>query len=253
MLPGWKARLQAAGVHLILCLLVAMVTATVVFGLWYPYPYRESSSGRELFLILISVDAALGPVVTFTVFNRNKPRATLARDLAIVGVLQLAALGCGLWAVYFARPVHLVFESDRFSVVHAIEIPEELLMQAPAEYRDMPMTGPTMLSLRPWRDNAEKAQATMLALQGFPLNARADLWQSYDLARPDVLAQAKSMALLRTKFPHRQAEIDAAVQESGLPEQELRYLPMVERKSFWTVLIDAKNAEIRGYIPLDPF
>ena len=31
------------------------------------------------------------------------------------------------------------------------------------------------------------------------------------------------------------------------------YLPMVGRKSFWTVLVDPVSAEVLGFIPLDSF
>jgi len=62
------------------------------------------------------VDVILGPLITLTVFNRSKPRSELVRDLTVVGLIQLAALGYGLWTVFVARPVHLVFEYDRFRV-----------------------------------------------------------------------------------------------------------------------------------------
>ena len=45
----WKDKLRAAGIHLGLSLLVAALAAALVFGVWYPYPYREISGGRALF------------------------------------------------------------------------------------------------------------------------------------------------------------------------------------------------------------
>ncbi|NTV87211.1 MAG: pilus assembly protein, partial [Burkholderiaceae bacterium] len=122
-MTDWKIRARAAAVHLCISLLVAGVAAGLVFGLWYPYPYREISGGRELFLLVVAVDVVLGPLVTFVVFNRTKPRKELVRDLALVGLMQLAGLAYGLWTVHEARPVHLVFEIDRFRAVHAVDVP----------------------------------------------------------------------------------------------------------------------------------
>jgi len=123
-MTDWKFRLKAAAVHLCISLLVAGCAAWLVFGVWYPYPYREISGGRELFMLVVTVDVMLGPLITFIVFDRRKPRRELGRDLALVGLIQLAGLGYGLWTVHAARPVHLVFEIDRFRVIHAVDVPE---------------------------------------------------------------------------------------------------------------------------------
>lgn len=249
----WKTRLRASSIHLGISLGIAALAALLVFGLWYPYPYRDTSGGRELFLIVVSVDVILGPLITFFVFNRAKPRDELVRDLIVVGLIQLTALGYGLWTVSAARPVHLVFEYDRFRVVHAIEVPEELLGQAPADVRRMPWTGPTVLALRPFRDVNEESTATLMALQGLPLSARPDLWQAYAQARPRVLAAAQPLSLLRQRFGAQAGMIDEAVAGSGRAADQLVWLPMVSRKSFWTVLLDAETAELRAYVPLDSF
>ena len=122
---------------------------------WYAYPYREISGGRELFMLVIAVDVVMGPLITLMIFNRAKPRRELVIDLSIVALLQLAALGYGLWTVYAARPVHLAFEYQRLNVVHAADIDPETLPQAPPALQSLPLTGPTLLSLRPFKDASE--------------------------------------------------------------------------------------------------
>lgn len=249
----WKDRFKASSIHLGISLLIAALAALLVFGLWYPYPYREASGGRALFLLVVTVDVILGPLVTFTVFNRTKPKAELVRDLSIVGLVQLVALSYGLWSVCAARPVHLVFEFDRFRAVHGVEVPDDLLGKVPAGIRAMPLTGPTILAVRAFRDVNEESTATIQALSGLPLSARPDLWEPYAQARQRVLAAAKPLSALRQRFPGKTAEIDAAVAASGRPADKLMYLPMVARQSFWTVLVDAESAAVCGYLPLDSF
>lgn len=73
-----------------------------VWALVSPYPYREISGGRELFLLLVAVDVVMGPLITLMIFNTGKPRRELQLDLIVVGVLQLAALAYGLSTVYAA-------------------------------------------------------------------------------------------------------------------------------------------------------
>ena len=246
-------RLKAAGIHLAISLVVAALAALLVFLVWYPYPYREISGGRELFLIVVAVDVVMGPLMTLAVFNTAKPRSELRRDLGIIGLLQLAALAYGLWTVAVARPVHLVFEIDRFRVVHAIDVPHELLSLAPPELRRLPLTGPTLLSVRDFKDSKESFEATMAALQGVAIGARPDFWQPYEKAKPQILALAKPLAELKARFPANKKEIDSALQASGHVAIGVGYIPMVSRQTFWTVLIDLNTAEALAFVPIDSF
>ena len=216
-------------------------------------PTAKFRGGRELFLLVITVDVILGPLITLAVFNRKKPKTELRRDLAIVVLLQLAALGYGLWTVYVARPVHLVFEIDRFRVVHAIDVPAELLDKAPAGINAMPITGPNLLSVRPFKNSTESMEATMTALQGIDLGSRPDLWQTYAAGKPDVLKTAKPAALLKTRFASQSNDIDAVLTKAGRTAQNTVYVPMAGRKSFWTVFLDPVTADIVAYMPLDSF
>lgn len=245
---NWKARAQAAGIHFGISLGVAALSALLVFGLWYPYPYREISGGRELFLIVVTVDVILGPLITFAIFSRTKPWTELRRDLAIVGLIQLAGLSYGLWTVYEARPVHLAFEIDRFRVVHAVDVPEDLLDKTPRDIEALPLWGPTLVAVRPFASEGERADATIAALQGIALGARPDLWQTYDAARPAVLKAARPVADLKARFPARAADIDRVVAGAALV-----YVPLVGRKSFWTVFLDPATAQPVAFMPLDSF
>ena len=249
----WRDRLRASGIHLGISLAIAAAAAALVFGVWYPYPYSELSGGRELFLLVVTVDVILGPLITLAVFNRTKPWSELRRDLACVGLIQLAALAYGLWTVAVARPVHLVFEIDRFRVVHAIEVPPELIEQAVADVSLLPWSGPTLLSVRPFKDDKERMDMTMAALQGAHLGARPDLWQPYAAGIPDVLRVAKPVSALKARFPQQAAEIDALLQKASKSPQTALYVPMVGRKSFWTVFVDPTTADVLATMPLDSF
>lgn len=249
----WKDRLQASAVHLSLSLLVAALSALLVFGLWYPYPYRDISGGRELFLLVVTVDVILGPLITLAIFNRRKPWKELRRDLCIVVALQLSALGYGLWTVAMARPVHMVFEIDRFRIVHAIDVPEEWLSKAPQGITALPFSGPSVLGVRPFKDGQEQMEATLAALQGLQLGFRPDLWQAYDASRQSVVHVAKPVGELRQRFPAQLAAIDGALAGKGAAADAARYLPLAGRKDFWTVLVDGRNGDILGFVPVDSF
>jgi hypothetical protein len=249
----WRDRLTASAIHLSLSACTALLAALVVLGLWYPYPYREISGGRELFMLVVSVDVILGPLITLAVFSRKKPRGELARDLTVVGVFQMAALAYGLWTVAIARPVHLVFEIDRFRVVHAIDIDPTLLRKTPVGINAMPLTGPTLLGLRPFKDSQEQMDATMAALGGAALGAQPNLWQPYELSVPDILRAAKPVGPLKIRFASQAQEIDKVLLAAGHTAQDTVCLPLVSRQSFWTVFLDSKTAQVLATLPIDSF
>lgn len=249
---AWKSRLTAFFIHLVFSLLIAGMAALLVFFVWYPYPYREISGGRELFTILVVVDVVLGPILTLSIYNRNKSRQALAFDLSAIGLTQLVALGYGLFTVFDARPAHLVFEYDRFRVVHANEIPTQLLPKTPVGINAIPMTGPTMLSVRPVTA-AERADVGLAELAGLPISARPDFWQSYASAGPQIMRLGKPVSDLQTRFPGHSALIADGIRKSGRAADKLRYLPLAGRKQFWTAFIDQDNQQVVAVIALDPY
>jgi hypothetical protein len=253
VLINWKEKLFAAAIHFAISLAIALLAAIVVFAVWYPFPYRDISGGRELFTLLVTVDVILGPLLTFAVFNRKKPRKTLTRDLIMIGLLQLAALVYGLWTVFVSRPVYLVFEYDRFRVVHAIEVDKLALPQAPESLQRLPMTGPVTIGLRAFKNSNEMADMTMAALSGLSLSARPQLWQPYAQSVPEVLKVAKPVTVLQTRFAAQAGQIDEVLRQAGRTAAQTSYVPLVGHKGFWTVFVDPATAQPVAYMPLDSF
>ena len=223
-----------------------------MFGWWYPYPYRELSGGRELFALVVAVDVVLGPLITLVIFNPAKTRRHLVMDFTVIGLLQVAALAYGLWTVFVARPVHLVFEYHRMAVVHAIDIEPSTLTQAPPGLQQLPVGGPTLLSLRPLQGR-ETVESVMLAANGISQAAQPALWQPYEAAREQILQESRPAAQLQERFPAQADAIARAVAQTGRPLNQLRTLPLLSRKTAWTTLIDAQSAQPVGFVALDSF
>lgn len=249
---AWTDRLSAAGIHLGLSLAVALLAAGLVFGLWYPMPFREISGGRELFLLIVAVDVVIGPVITLAVFDRRKPWRELRRDLAVVGLLQLAALGYGLHTVFEARPVVLALEGSRLRVVRAIDLPSEQRAKAPPGLRDLPLAGRRLVATRPPMVD-EVFEAVQLGMAGVDLGMRPDFWLPESAIADEIRRAAKPLDELRRRYPERVAELDRAVQATGRMAEQLRYLPMLARRTDFVALIDAGSAEVVGHAPFDGF
>lgn len=250
---GWKVRFAAAGVHLLISLLVALAAAALVFGVWYPYPFREISGGLSLFRVLISVDVVVGPLLTWLVFNRRKPVGELRRDLAVIGCLQLVALAYGLWSMHQARPVYLVHEVDRFVTVSAAEIDPEDLKDASPEFRSTHHFGVRTLGLRDPIDQNEKLKALSLSLVGKDLSLQPRFWQQLSSDNKKAISEgSKPLDELRGKSDMAKRMVDEWIQGNSSAAADLRYYPLVARDNFWTVVLD-RDLKMIGYLPIDPF
>lgn len=245
------SRLRAAGVHLGLSAAVAGLAALLVFGLWYPTPYREISGGRELFFIIVAVDVVLGPLITFAVFDRRKLRHALMRDLAVVGILQLAGLGYGLHTVFTVRPVVVALEVDRLRVVRAIDLVDADLNKAPPEWRDLPWKGVHLLATRAPAEG-EKLEAIDFGLAGIDLGMRPEFWLPADRTAALLAQAAKPLAELQRRYPERAAELLEYVADTGLAAEQLKFLPLLARSSDWVALVD-RDGKVVGHAPFDGF
>jgi len=248
---GWRDRLTASGIHLGLSLTIAALAAILVFLVWYPGAFRELAGGRSLFVLLTSVDVVLGPLLTLAVFDRSKSRRHLRLDLAVIGVLQLAALVYGLHTVFIVRPVAMVFEVDRMRLVVADDVAVDELPKASPAYRSLPLTGPLLLGARVPRDAAERKDALMQGLSGKDVSVRPTFWQPYEEAKGRALERSRPMVALVEHYPDQADAIRQQLGDMKADPATSRFLPAMARTA-WTAVLDS-SGNVLGYLPFDAF
>ena len=253
---------RAAGLHLLLSIAVAILAALLVFGLWFSGPLRALMGGAELFWLIVGVDVVCGPLLTFVVFNPTKPRAELARDLALVAAIQLLTLGYGIHSLSYARPVALVHEVDRFRMVSFADLDEAESDQVPDWAKPWGFSPPRTVGIRKAASSDEMMASVDASLQGIEPSQRPSWWQDYALSTPQVLQRSHPLDTLRAKHPTQTALLDAATAQAAADIQTnetadhnaLRWLPLVSRRATdWVVLLDPVTGRVRGYIHLDGF
>lgn len=256
-MPRIQAAVKVTGFHLIISILVAISAAILVWGVWFPYPYRELAGGEHLFWVLVGVDIVCGPLLTLVLYSPVKSKRELGLDLSLVALIQLAALVYGLHSINLARPMVLAFEVDRFVVVTAAQIDKKELSDAPDSLRTLPwFWGIRLLGTRAPHNGQEMLESINLSLQGIEPSARPSWWLPYDDVVQQVKQRMKPLAALwlqRSEAQQREVINDAA-QTIGQPLAQLYYLPLTSRKIVdnWIVLLNDK-AQIVGYAPIDGF
>ncbi len=248
----WKKKFIASGVHLLVSLVFSLMASVLVFFVWYPYPFGEISGGQDLFKIIIAVDIVLGPLLTFVIFNNKKPRKELVFDISVVGIIQIVALAYGLWAVSIARPIHVVFEYDRFRVIHALDISEAILEKSGMKIPLFSFSGPTYISLRPMK-GPEQFDLTFQAFSGVEISGIPDLWQPYEAAYENVIKTMRPINDLSVENLEKIKSLKD-VKEIIKYNSEIGFIPLTARKNiFWTAIVDGKTANVLAIVPVDSF
>lgn len=244
------ARAAAALVHLAASAAVVASVAALMFGVWYPGPFRHLAGGVTLFVIIASVDVVLGPLMTLVVFDPTKSRRALAIDLGVILSLQLGALAYGVWTMAAARPAVVAFEIDLFRVVTAIEVAEDQAPPASVPLKAPPWTGPALVAAdRPAPE--EMVEATMLGMSGIHLAMQPRYWRDFDSQRQQAWQAARPIdalpAHLRGRLP---AELMPWPARTHPPLAELRWLPLMSSRARWTVFIDRSGSPV-AFAPFD--
>ena len=244
-------RLKATAAHLAMSAMLAIVSATLVFKYWYPNQYREVSGGLELFLILVSVDIALGPLLTFVIANPVKARHILKVEVVIICVLQISALIYGMHTVYIARPVVTVFEVDRFRVLAPDQIDTSEFNDPGIQYKSLSITGPRLLGARRPQSRVESNDALFKAVEGFDIGQRPRFWQPYQKSSVDALAKSRSVQVLLDRYPSEAQKLAAKMRELNINPEKSRFLP-VNARGDWVAVLD-ELGQFKGFLPVDGF
>lgn len=249
----FRAAFKATLVHFSLSLFVALLAAAFVFGLWYPFPYRELAGGRELFVLIMAVDVVCGPLLTFVLYNPAKPQAELVRDLGLVFIIQLAALGYGMHTVWQARPLFLAQEVDRFKVIQGPSVDADALNALPNELKPGFLSGPVVVAIREPKDLQERQKVMFESVQGGrDFGERPEFYQPYGGANAlKSLNRAKLLSVFLQKQPDQLAVAQKMATEKKADITQWMYLPVVARQD-WIAILD-QQGQIQGFLKGDGF
>ncbi len=251
--PRYRMAAKAAGIHGLATLLAGSFAAWLVFSIWYTFPYRELSGGRDLFLLLMVSAVVCGPLLTFVLFNPKKPRKELLIDLSLVALIQIAALGYGVWTVWQSRPLYLVHEVDRYKVISALDVKTAELEALPEVLKPQFWAGPQVVSIRSPK-NAEEHNKVLFeaAAGGRDYGARPEFYVPYDgAAALKTLSWAKPLALFLQKQPSQQDAARKLAADKGADMAQWLYVPVIARQD-WVAVID-KQGQIQGFLRGDGF
>jgi hypothetical protein len=142
-----KFRLKAFALHLAASALVlALVLGALYLG-WYRWPGWYLTGALKIAGMMVLFDLILGPLLTLVVANPKKPTRELARDISIIAIVQLIALGYGTVTMWHGRVLYYTYSTRWLEVVQASDISEEQIERA---FRENPRFAPHWYSMPQW-------------------------------------------------------------------------------------------------------
>jgi len=142
-----RFRLTTFAIHLAASVGVLLALFGVFYFAWYAWPAWYLLGAASVVGLIVLVDVVLGPLMTLLVASPHKPRAELRRDIALIVLVQVAALLWGALTLWQGRPLYYALTLDRIELITAIDFNAEGLAQAKAKGATIM---PTWSSLPQW-------------------------------------------------------------------------------------------------------
>lgn len=101
--------------HFGVSLAIFLVLVYLMMRIWYPGALFTMDGGVQGLSILAPIDLVLGPLLTLLFYRPTKKSVRM--DMCCIAMVQILALGYGVYSVYQQRPVALVFAQERFETL----------------------------------------------------------------------------------------------------------------------------------------
>lgn len=232
--------------HLSISIIIALLVMGLVFFVWYPLPLAKAVGVTHIFLMMLTIDVIVGPLLGLLVYKEDKK--SLKFDLTIIIAIQISALLYGIYSIEQGRPVWMVYSVDRFELVRKNEIILENINHVKPQFQQVSWFSPQFVAMQ-FANNTQQRNDDMFAevLGGISLAQRPERYVNFAEAKAQLQKRAQSLELL-------QQYNDKAVVKNILAKypQATAFLPIKASAVDMTVLINHKG-EVVKFVDLRPW
>lgn len=248
-------RTRAAFIHLAISSLFATGAALLIALGWFTLPYFWLIGGPLLLTLIVGVDIVLGPLMTFIVCAPGKSRKELFLDLALIALLQAAALGYGLHTSYTSRLVYAVYVEGSFHLVKATELGVVGVGEAKRfEFASLPLFGPHFIGAELPTTSKGVSDLSFYRTTGVGDFRVPEYYVPLAELRREMQGHRLSPETLAKSNPALLQKMDALLNKSGLKWAQVGAFPLdVLQRGTYTVLVDMDNATVLKVFPQDPW
>jgi hypothetical protein len=226
-------RLKALGLHLVSSAIALGLILGMLYFCWYRWPGWYLADAVKVIGIMAGVDVVIGPLLTFVIASPSKRRAELARDIGVIVVVQLIALGYGTTSLWNGRPLYYAFSETVLQVVQAYDISPE---EATWGREQNPTLAAHWYSLPRWvwaplpQDPAERQKIINSAVSGnTDIVGMPRYFKSWESGLPELKTKLKKIDDVGYFMPKQKAQLKAEVQAAGFSADQPNAIPFTGR------------------------
>jgi hypothetical protein len=228
-----KFRCKALLVHLLTSAAVLALIMGSLYAGWYHWPGWYLADASQVAAVMVGVDVGLGPLLTFVIASPAKPRRVLKRDIAMIVLVQLVALGYGTVSLWNGRPLYYAFSVNCLSLVQAYDI--EPADAALGRERN-PDLAPHWYSLPRWiwaplpNDTAQAQKIVGAAISGgSDVTAMPIYYQSFEAGLKELRTQLQKMDDIKFFTPAQKQVLKARMQAAGIATDQVNGIAFTGR------------------------
>ena len=233
--------------HLSLSLLFILIILIWVFFYWYPSPLAQAVGVTHIFLMMLAIDVIVGPLLGFIVYKEGKK--TLKFDLAVIILIQFAALCYGVYSIGQGRPVWIVYNVDRFELVRNNEIIDQNIQKAKPEYRHPSWFKPQYVAIQLASDIKTRNDDMFTeALGGTSLAQKPERYVALSKVKQQIQQRVQNLNELN-QFNDQQ-DVDKILKQ--YPDAN-SWVPLKASAVDMVVLMDKEKAQVVKIVDLRPW
>ena len=233
--------------HLSISLLIALFVVVLVFFIWYPAPLAIAVGVTHIFLIILAIDIIVGPFLGLVVYKHGKK--TLKFDLGVIILLQILALGYGVYSIEQGRPAWIAYNVDRFELVRKNEIITDHIEQALPEFQHPSWFRPKWVGVEFAKDaNVRSDDLFAEALGGISIAQKPERYVDFSKTTTQLKQRTKNLKDLNKYNDVQQVEriVSKYPQATG-------FVPLKANAVDMTVLINKDKGEVVKIVDLRPW
>lgn len=241
-------RIKAFLIHLAVSASIAALGLLLVFVIWHPSPLQKAVDVTHIFLIMLAVDAILGPLLTLAIANANKSKKMLKIDLSVIAIVQLIAYLYGMYSIAQSRPVWIAYDTGVFELVQANNV--HYNDKAKPEFQYNSWLTPKWVAIRPYTNAQEQFQRMQDELaNGISPAMQANLYEPISqIWKYGLEKKAKRLEELEQFNPLQ--NVYAILMKYP---QANAWLPLKAPATDMVVLIDTSKKQILNIVDLRPW
>lgn len=233
--------------HLSISAMIALLVISIIFFVWYPSPLAQAVGVTHIFLMLLTIDVIIGPILGFIVYKEGKK--TLKMDLTVIILLQIAALGFGIYSIEQGRPAWLVYNVDRFELVRKNELVDTNIQQAQPQFQKPSWFKPQYVATEFAKDTQQRNDEMFAeAFGGISIAQKPERYVPLDKVKNQIQKRALPLKELEQYNPKTDVEKTLA----KYPKADA-WLPLKANAVDMVILMNKEKAKVIRIVDLRPW